>query len=131
MTLVADASATVLALVDGGAWGEKARAALADDEVVAPALLDVEVVQAIRGRVLGGKLDAKVAARAVTDLSLLPVRRLDSVPLLSRIWELRHNVTAYDAAYVALAEAFDADLLTTDARLAGASGVRCRFRLLG
>jgi predicted nucleic acid-binding protein len=131
MTLVADASATVIALVDGGSWGEEARAALASDQVVAPALLDVEVVQALRGRVLGGKLDAGTAAEAVTDLGLLPVRRLDSVPLLARVWELRHDVTAYDAAYVALAEVFDAVVLTADARLAKADGVRCAFRVLG
>jgi predicted nucleic acid-binding protein len=94
-------------------------------------VLDVEVLQALRERVLGGKLDAGTASQAVGDLGLLPVRRLDSVPLLGRIWELRQNVTAYDAAYVALAEAFDAAVLTADARLAKADGVRCAFRVLG
>ena len=131
MTLVADASATVMALVDGGAWGDEARAVLGADDVVAPALLDVEIAQALRRRVLGGKLEAVTAGRAIADLGVLPIRRLDVVPLLSRIWEVRHDVSAYDAAYVALAEAFDAVVLTADTRLAKADGVRCAFRVLG
>jgi predicted nucleic acid-binding protein len=128
--IVADASVTVTALVDGGDAGKRARAALSGDGLCAPALLDVEVLQALRGRVRGGRLGAEPATRAVADLARLPIRRLDSVPLLERIWRLRDNVTAYDAAYVALAEALDAVLVTADARLAAAPGPRCRFEVL-
>jgi predicted nucleic acid-binding protein len=131
VTLVTDASVVVSALVDAGRGGGTARAALgADDDLLAPALLDVEVVHALRGRVLGKKLDTRLAGRAVADLATLPIRRLDSVPLLDRIWQLRGAITAYDAAYVALAEVFSAVLVTADARLVRANGPRCEFHLL-
>ena len=130
MTLVADTSVVLPALVDGGAAGEAARAALSGDELIAPALLDVEVAAALRGRVLGGKLLGEAAEGALTALAALPITRFDAVPLLRRIWELRHNLTAYDATYVALAEAFGAGLVTADERLAKSTGPRCAVRLV-
>jgi len=128
---VPDTSVLVPALVDGGPAGEIARTELSlGDDFIAPALLDIEVTHVLRARVHRGKLDAQVARLALADLAMLPIRRLDSVPLLQRMWELRENVTAYDAAYVALAEVFDASVITADEALAKAPGARCRFRLV-
>jgi predicted nucleic acid-binding protein len=130
VTLVADTSVVLPALVDGGSSGDRARVSLSGDDLFAPALLDVEVAAALRGRVLGGRLSVVVAGAALRDLADLPIRRFDAVPLLPRIWELRGNLTAYDAAYVALAEMFAAELVTADERLVKSSGPRCRFRLV-
>jgi predicted nucleic acid-binding protein len=130
VTLVADTSVVLPALVDSGSSGDEARSALSGDELFAPALLDVEVAAALRGRVLGGKLSAAVAEGALRDLADLPIRRFDAVPLLGRVWQLRHNLTAYDATYVALAEVFHAELVTADECLARSSGPRCSFRLV-
>jgi predicted nucleic acid-binding protein len=130
MICVPDTSVVVPAMVDGGITGEIARNALSlGDDLVAPALLDIEVTHVLRRRVQAGKLAEGLARAALADLAELPIERLDVLPLLSRMWELRDNVTAYDAAYVALAEVFDAALITADAALAHAAGPKCRFRL--
>jgi predicted nucleic acid-binding protein len=96
---------------------------------MAPSLIDIEVLRALRGRVLGGKLSARHADRAVRDLRRMPIDRLDMLPLLDRVWDLRANLSAYDAAYVALAESL-AVLITGDERLSRASGPRCTFRVV-
>lgn len=128
--LVVDASVLAVALVDDGPDGDLARSRLASEELAAPALVDLEVTSAWRGLSRGGHLTPRRAALALTDLRDLPLQRVDHVGLLSRCWELRNNLTLYDAAYVALAEAMDAILLTADARLARASGLRCRVEVL-
>jgi predicted nucleic acid-binding protein len=130
VTLVADTSALLPALIDGGSSGDLARAALTGDDLIAPALLDVEVTAALRGLVHGGKLAAEAAEGALADLAALPIQRFDAVPLLRRIWQLRNSLTAYDANYVALAEAFDAVLVTADERLTKSPGLRCAVRLV-
>lgn len=95
------------------------------DALFAPAHLDVEVVSALRGLAKNKPaLEASVPG-ALLHLAEFPIRRMALPPLLERIWELRHNITAYDAAYVALAERLDAVLLTCDARLARSSGLSC------
>ena len=88
----------------------------------APCLLDIEVAQVLRRFSLAGELNASRGLQAIEDLSDFPLSRYPHDLFLPRIWELRHNVTAYDAAYIALAEALDAPLLTRDARLASAAG---------
>jgi predicted nucleic acid-binding protein len=130
VTYVADTSVVLPALADGGAAGDAARAALevTPDVLLAPALLDTEVAQALRGRVRGGKMGAGSAAGALADLASLPIQRCDAVPLLARIWELRDNLTAYDATYVALAELLGAVLITADSRIVKSSRPRCEFR---
>jgi predicted nucleic acid-binding protein len=132
VTFVVDTSVLVPALVDDGAQGAAARAALDVDgrRVIAPALLDSEVAHSLRGLVRGGKLPEPVAATAIDILADMPIHRMDAVPLLRRIWELRDNVSAYDATYVALAEVFGATLLTADRRLTEATGPRCKFELV-
>jgi predicted nucleic acid-binding protein len=125
--IVLDSSAAVeyLALRSHGEWVE---AQIEDDsDVHSPHLLDVEVVNALRGMVLRNELRAIEARGAIYDLYDLDVARYPHVDLLDRIWELRANVSAYDAAYIALAELLDATLVTTDARLARTHGHRARI----
>lgn len=128
MTAVVDASAVVAALVDGGPDGIWARGGFAGQALAAPDHLLVEASNALRRLVLSGRLAAGVAALAQRDLVDLPVARFPFEPLASRVWALHPTVTAYDAAYVALAEELDAPLWTLDRRLAAASGPRCAFR---
>lgn len=119
--IVVDASAAVLALLNDG----EARRALATKVVVVPHLADSEVTQALRGQVLRGHVEADDAQRALARWARLGVRRFAVVGLLARMWELRDNLTAYDATYVALAEALGYELVTADARLANAPGPKC------
>jgi len=88
----------------------------------APHLLDVEVAQVLRRYAIAGEIDDRRGREALEDLAGFRIRRYSHRPFLDRIWELRQNVTAYDAVYVALAEALDASLLTCDRRLATAPG---------
>jgi predicted nucleic acid-binding protein len=128
--IVPDASVVFAALIDRGGAGALARTRLGRDARHGPYLVDVEVASAIRGRVLGGKLDPRIAREAITDLAVLPIVRHDHRPLLSRVWELRDNVTCYDAAYLALAEAFGATFVTADERLESVPGIRCEVEVL-
>lgn len=96
----------------------------------APYLVDVEIAQVIRRYAAKGDIDGDRGRAALADLVDLPVRRYPHDFLLPRIWDLRNNLTAYDAAYVALAEALDAPLLTRDRRLAAAAGHRAQIDLL-
>jgi predicted nucleic acid-binding protein len=96
----------------------------------APHLLDVEVAQVLRRYVLAGWLTPARAGEAIEDLTALPVNRYAHDLLLGRIWELRNNLTAYDGAYVALAELLDAPLITCDRRIANAPGFWARVEVL-
>lgn len=95
----------------------------------APHLLDVEVAQVVRRYAAKGEIDGERGRLALADLADLPLRRYPQDFLLPRIWELRNNLTAFDAAYVALAEALDTTLLTRDRRLAAAAGHSVRIVL--
>lgn len=128
--LVVDASIVATALTDDGGEGDLVRARLRGESLLAPELLDLEVLSVLRGQIRAGAVDSRRAQLALTDLNDMPVRRAPHGPLLARCWELRDNITVYDAAYVALAEFADADLLTADRRLARAPGTRCRIELL-
>ena len=96
----------------------------------APHLIDVEVAQVLRRYAATGQIDPARCRDALNDFSDFPLHRYPHDLLLPRVWELRHNLTAYDAVYVALAEALDAPLLTRDRRLATASGHRARIDLV-
>lgn len=96
----------------------------------APHLLDVEVAQVIRRYAAGGEIDSERGRAALVDLADFPLRRYPHDYLLPRIWSLRSNLTAYDAAYVALAEVLDAPLLTRDQSLAATAGHRVRIELV-
>ena len=102
-----------------------------DESLHVPHLFEVEVLHALRRHNLRGALSAERARRALNRLRQTHLTRYPHAPLLGRIWELRENVTVYDAAYVALAEALDAPLVTMDARLAQAPGVRATIELYG
>ena len=128
--IVADASAVVLALGDDGPAGDAARERLSGEGLVAPELLDVEVLSAWRRHEAEGRLDDRRSSLARADLRDLRVRRVSHRLLMERCWELRANVTAYDAVYVTLAELLDAPLVTADRKLANATGTRCRVEVL-
>ena len=115
---------------DDGADGDTARARLRDEDLAAPELIDLEVVSVLRRQLSAGSLDERRALLAVDDFRDLPMQRASHRPLLARCWELRGNLTAYDAAYVALAEALESVLLTADAHLANAPGVTCPVEVL-
>lgn len=129
--IVVDASAVAQTLLADVGGGPEASARLASDpNQNAPALIDIEVISTIRRWLAHGKLTAARADQAVHDLADLPIVRYQHGALLPRIWELRHNVSPYDAAYVALAEALEATLVTADGRLANAPGARCTIEVL-
>jgi len=128
--LVVDASVLAPFLVDRGSDGPRIRARLRGEHLAGPALVKIETQSVLRRRSLAGLLDADAADAAVAELARLPILTYPAEPLLRRAWELRRNVTTYDACYVALAEGLDAVLLTGDARLANASGPRCTIELV-
>lgn len=128
--IVVDASALSNALTDDGPLGRRARSELArDSHWSAPEHLIVETFSAIRGRLLGGKITGGRAADALDVLSHAAIELVPTVPLLHRMWELRANLSGYDAAYVAAAELHDAALVTADRRLTQAPGLGCEVRL--
>lgn len=128
--LVVDASVLAVALADDGPFGATARARLRDETLTAPELIDIEVTSALRRHHLAGLLETDRATLAIQDLAALPLQRVPHRRLLTRCWELRATITAYDAAYVALAEALDVALLTSDRRLAQAPGPTCTIEIL-
>lgn len=129
--IVVDASILAPALADDEGDGDLARARLQGEQLAAPELIDLEVISTLRRAARAGRLDDRRSSLALTDLAALPLKRVPHLPLLSRIWELRENLTAYDAAYVALAETLGAPLITADRPLARASGIRCKVEVLG
>ena len=127
MTTVLDASVVVAALVDGGVTGEWARQVVGAGRLAAPHLMPVEVANILRRAATAGTVSADSAALAHQELMSLPVQLFPYGPCAGRVWELRSNLTAYDAWYVALAESLGARLATLDARLSRASGPQTVF----
>lgn len=121
-----DASAAVLGLLNDG----DARATLRKGAVVCPHLADSEVAHALRAQVLRDELTAADATRAIDTWGRLGIERVGAAGLLARVWELRDNLSAYDATYVAVAEALEAPLVTADGRLARAPGPRCTITVV-
>ena len=129
--IVVDACVLANVVGDDGQTGVAARSLLAAaGEASVPDLADVETVSVLRKRWIAGTLTARRFRTAVDDLLALPIVRYPTGPLMSRAYELRANVTAYDACYVAVAEALGCTLVTGDAKLARASGPRCRIEVL-
>jgi predicted nucleic acid-binding protein len=129
--IVVDASVLANAIADDGAVGRRARGELrAAGELAAPDLVDVETTAVLRKRWLAGAISDQRFAEAIEDLEDLEVDRYPTLPLIRRAYELRANVTAYDAAYIALAEVLGCELLTGDHRLTNAPGPHCAMRLL-
>jgi predicted nucleic acid-binding protein len=119
--IVVDASAAVLGLLNDG----DARRRLADEHLAAPHLIDSEITSALRGRVQRDEITPQQGRAALRVWAQLGVDRFAAVGLLDRVWQLRNNLTAYDATYVAVAEALGCPLLSGDARLASAPGPTC------
>jgi predicted nucleic acid-binding protein len=128
--IAVDASVLAVALADDGPDGDHTRTRLRGERLTAPELVDVEVVSVWRRQVQEGAMDARRGALALADLTALPLRRASHRLLLARCWELRSNLTIYDASYVALAEALDVTLVTGDGRLARATGPQCHIEVL-
>ena len=124
--IVVDASAAVLALLGN----DDARRSLSTNRLAAPHLVDTEVLHTMRKLLTRGSLSVNDAERSVGRWTRIEVQRFPMLWLTPRIWALRHNLSAYDACYVALAEALDCPLLTADARLAGAPGLACTMIVL-
>jgi predicted nucleic acid-binding protein len=116
--IVLDAS-VVVELLTNGPLADSLRRHLAgrSEPFIVPHLLDVEVVSALRGLIAGRRIDSHRSEEVLTGLAALRARRYAHTPLVGRIWELRHNFTAYDAVYIALAEATNSVLYTCDAKL--------------
>lgn len=129
--IVVDASVLVSALFDDGAARARVYLRLGgEDTICAPEVIDLEVANAWRRDLSAGRIDEERSQQALEDLAVLPLVRMPHQPLMDRIWELRHNLTAYDAAYVALAEDLGTTLLTADGRLARAPTPRCGVELI-
>jgi predicted nucleic acid-binding protein len=128
--LVVDASVAGPAVADGGPYGARCRNRLRGERLAAPDLLGVEVLSMLRRQVGRAELALAQAEGAIVDLLDLPVMIYPTALLLRRMWQLRDNLTSYDACYLALAEALDAPLLTRDSRLARVPAVRCAVEVL-
>jgi predicted nucleic acid-binding protein len=126
--IVLDAS-VVVELLTNGLLADSIRNELGgrDESFIVPHLIDVEVMSAIRRLAAGQRIDSYRSEQFLTGLASLPAERYPHAPLIGRIWELRHNFTAYDATYIALAEATDSILYTCDEKLRG--GHRARVLL--
>jgi len=124
--IVVDASAALSALLNAGA----ARDAVASEQLHAPHLIDSEVASGLRLRVSAQRLDGAAGWLALDTWRRLGMTRYPVFTLLERVWEIRDNLSAYDASYVALAELLGCSLLTADARLSRAPGVRCPITVL-
>jgi predicted nucleic acid-binding protein len=130
--IVVDASVMIDALTADGPSGRAARkATMADPHWIAPAHLVTEVTSGIRGLLRGGKISARRADDAVQALAGAEIELAGMQAQLPWIWELRDNLTPYDAAYIALAEAEGCVLVTGDGRLAAVPGIRCQVQLIG
>lgn len=129
--IVVDASVLANVVGDDTGDGHRARDELrVAGEVAAPDLIDVETTTVLRKRWLAGTVSDERFATAIDDLARLDFARVPTLRLVQRAYELRANVTAYDAMYVALAEALHVELLTADRRLAHATGPRCDIRVI-
>jgi predicted nucleic acid-binding protein len=129
--IVVDASAITQALIYDGHRGASARSELAKDEHwAAPEHWRIEVFSSVRGLLLGGGIGEGRARQAIAALAAISMAPVSINDLLYRMWELRGNLSAYDAAYVATAELHDVPLVTADARLARAGGLRCEVRVV-
>ena len=131
--IVLDASAVVALLVGQGLGAERIRRKVEGpkESLHVPHVVDLEVLHALRRQTLVGTLSRKRSDEAIEDLKSIAFVRYPHATLIDRIWSLKNNLTAYDAAYISLAEALNAPLITMDARLAQAPGIRAAVEVYG
>ncbi len=131
--IVLDASAAVAVLLNLGAGATRIRERMRqeDDGLHVPQLFEVEVLNALRHHALRHGISERRGLELLEDLTTMSVSRYAHTAMLPRTWELRNNVSAYDAAYIALAETLEAPLVTRDARLARAPGIRAEVEVYG
>ncbi len=127
MTVVVDATVLVAALIDAGEDGQWAESVIAGGSLAAPALLYVESANVLRRLERGNHISTLEANSAHRELLRLDIEQFPYEPFAWRVWELRHNVSSYDAWYVGIAEALGGKLATLDRRLCQASGPTCEF----
>jgi predicted nucleic acid-binding protein len=127
VTIVVDASAVVAALVDAGPTGRWVEGVISDHTLAAPHSMPVEVANVLRRTVTARQISADIGALAHASLIALRVELFAYEPFADRVWDLRSNLTCYDAWYVAVAEALEVPLVTLDRRLAASAGPRCTF----
>ena len=127
MTAVIDASVLTAALVDSGPEGRWSEAVIGAGALIAPELIMVETANVLRRLEAGRDISTLEATSAHRDLLRLDLELFPYAPFAERVWELRNNLTSYDAWYVALSEAFAYPLATLDLKLSRASGVKCKF----
>ncbi|THV31928.1 type II toxin-antitoxin system VapC family toxin [Glycomyces paridis] len=125
--IVIDTSSMIELLTSSDELGEGVRAAVAGEKLIAPHFIDLEFSSVLRGLVLGRKLDQAKANLALESLMQSDIDRYEHAWYLPRIWELRANMTTYDASYVALAEAFQVPLLTVDCKFERTPGPKCNI----
>ena len=126
--IVCDASVVVALLLDAGPDGVWATSVFADASLAAPNLVMFEASNVIRRHELAGLVSADLAAQAHADLLDLPIEFWPFELLAARVWQLRANLSSYDASYVALAELIEASLVTLDSRISRAPGLKCEVR---
>ncbi|MCB0857358.1 MAG: type II toxin-antitoxin system VapC family toxin [Solirubrobacterales bacterium] len=128
--IVVDASVLLPAVAEAGEVGRTARDRIGSRSMVAPELIDCETASALKGLERSGRLSPDLALLKLRELALLPIERVPHWPFLVRIWELRHNLSVYDATYVAVAEALGTPLVTADSRIANSPVITCEVELL-
>lgn len=131
--IVLDASAAVAVLLNLGAGARRIRERMEqeDNDLHVPQLFEIEVINALRHHAVRHGIPERRGLELLEDLTTLSISRYAHTAMLPRIWELRDNVSAYDAAYIALAETLEAPLVTRDARLARAPGIRAAVEVYG
>lgn len=127
MTAVVDASVLTAALIDAGSGGRWAESIIGAGSLIAPELVLVETTNVLRRLERTRDISTFEATGAQRDLLRLDLELFPYAPFAERVWELRSNLTTYDAWYVALAEAFECPLATLDGKLSRAAGVKCKF----
>jgi predicted nucleic acid-binding protein len=127
VTAVVDASVLTAALIDAGSGGRWAESIIGAGSLIAPELVLVETTNVLRRLERTRDISTFEATGAQRDLLRLDLELFPYAPFAERVWELRSNLTTYDAWYVALAEAFECPLATLDGKLSRAAGVKCKF----